>query len=127
MANYRSDFSRAVFMLKALADENRLRIFLCLKEGELCVCRIIALLDLAPSTISKHLLILKQAGLIESSKRGKWIHYRRSDDPTVEKIFQLLSAQLVTDELLLADSRRLEQIEMEDAGDLCRRLKLNKT
>ena len=61
---------------RALGDENRLRILLALRERELCVCQITAFLDLAPSTTSKHLSILRQARLIESSKHGRWVYYR---------------------------------------------------
>ena len=53
-------------VLKALADENRLRALRALQGGELCVCRLIALLELAPSTVSKHLSILRAARLVES-------------------------------------------------------------
>ena len=61
---------------KALADDNRTRALMCLRDGELCVCQIIELLQLAPSTVSKHLDILHRAGLIESRKEGRWIYYR---------------------------------------------------
>ncbi len=58
---------------KALADENRVRMLLALKGGELCVCQITELFGLAMSTVSKHLSILYQAGLTESRKEGRWI------------------------------------------------------
>src|SRR5512138_1933684 len=61
---------------KALADENRVRMLLALRRQELCVCQITELFGLAPSTISKHLSILYQAGLAESRKEGRWIYYR---------------------------------------------------
>lgn len=61
---------------KALSDENRARIMMFLQDGELCVCQVIAMLELAPSTVSKHLNVLCQAGLIESRKQGRWIYYR---------------------------------------------------
>lgn len=61
---------------KALADSNRVRVVLILKGGELCVCQITELLRLAPSTISKHLSILHNAGLIESRKTERWVYYR---------------------------------------------------
>ena len=61
---------------KALADSHRTRALMCLRGGELCVCRIIELLQLAPSTVSKHLDILRRAGLVESRKEGRWIYYR---------------------------------------------------
>ena len=61
---------------KALADENRIRTLLALRQGELCVCQITELFGLAPSTISKHLSILFQAGLVESRKDGRWFYYQ---------------------------------------------------
>ena len=65
---------------KALADENRVRALLVLCDRELCVCQIIELLSLAPSTVSKHMQILKQARLVDSRKDGRWIYYRLADD-----------------------------------------------
>ncbi|MCC8190689.1 MAG: metalloregulator ArsR/SmtB family transcription factor [Planctomycetes bacterium] len=63
-------------IVKALADENRLRILMALRGKELCVCTLTELLDLSPSTTSRHLSILKQARLIESVKDGKFVYYR---------------------------------------------------
>ena len=63
-------------VVKAMADENRLRILMALRGKELCVCTLSELLALAPSTTSKHLSILKQARLIESVKDGKFVYYR---------------------------------------------------
>ena len=53
---------------KALSDSNRIRTLLALRKQELCVCRIIEILNLAPSTVSKHIAVLKNAGLVESRK-----------------------------------------------------------
>lgn len=64
---------------KALADPNRVRILLALRRKELCVCQIVELLQLAPSTISKHLFILNHAGLILSRKDERWVYYRLPD------------------------------------------------
>lgn len=63
---------------KAMADESRCRALLALHNRELCVCQIIELLGLAPSTVSRHMAVLKQAGLVESRKIGRWVHYRRT-------------------------------------------------
>lgn len=63
-------------IVKAMADENRLRILMALRGKELCVCTLTELLQLAPSTTSKHLSILKQARLIESVKESKFVYYR---------------------------------------------------
>jgi DNA-binding transcriptional ArsR family regulator len=67
---------------KALADENRIRILMALHANdELCVCNINELLDLAPSTVSKHLFLLKNARLVKARKEGRWMHYRLNRDP----------------------------------------------
>jgi DNA-binding transcriptional ArsR family regulator len=62
-----------VMIAKALSDANRVRILAILEGRELCVCQVIELLDLAPSTVSKHLSILKQVHLIDGRKRGRWM------------------------------------------------------
>src|SRR5690606_19719753 len=61
---------------QALSDETRLRAVLMLRAGELCVCELIQVLGLAPSTVSKHLSILHAAGLVARRKEGKWHYYR---------------------------------------------------
>ncbi|MHC4156850.1 MAG: ArsR/SmtB family transcription factor [Planctomycetota bacterium] len=55
---------------KALSDENRVRALMMLSEGELCVCQLIEMLALAPSTVSKHMSILFQAGLVNARKQA---------------------------------------------------------
>ena len=73
---------------KALADENRVRIIMALDgRDELCVCQLIDLLKLAPSTVSKHLFILRNARLILGRKQGRWMYYRLNmvDAPKVVK------------------------------------------
>jgi len=62
-------------LLKVIAEENRLRILCILKNGEHCVCEIIDHLGLSQSLVSHHLKSLKDAGLIEDSKRGLWVYY----------------------------------------------------
>ena len=57
---------------KALADENRARALMALGGGELCLCQIIEVLGMSPSTVSKHMSILHQAGLVERRKDGRW-------------------------------------------------------
>jgi len=65
-----------VSIAKALSDENRVRALMLLSGRELCVCRIVEFLKLAPSTVSKHMSILKAAGLVVSRKDEKWMHYK---------------------------------------------------
>lgn len=63
--------------LKALSDEIRLRIInLLSSHDELCVCKIVDALSLPQSTVSRHLTILKNAGIIQDRKHGQWIYYK---------------------------------------------------
>ena len=64
---------------RALADPNRVRILLALRRKELCVCQITELFGFASSTMSKHLSVLHQAGLILSRKTERWVYYRLPD------------------------------------------------
>ena len=73
-----------IAITSALSDPNRVRVLMALhKRGELCVCQIVELLGLAPSTVSKHLFILKSAGLVDARKQGRWMYYRPADDGDV--------------------------------------------
>ncbi|MGF1632928.1 MAG: ArsR/SmtB family transcription factor [Phycisphaerae bacterium] len=61
---------------RALADEGRARVVVALADGELCLCQIVEVLRLSPSTVSKHMSVLQQAGLVERRKQGRWHFYR---------------------------------------------------
>jgi ArsR family transcriptional regulator, arsenate/arsenite/antimonite-responsive transcriptional repressor len=61
--------------LKALSEANRFRICMMLLEKPLCVCELLSVLDIAGGTLSNHLRILKNSGLIDQRKDGKWIEY----------------------------------------------------
>jgi DNA-binding transcriptional ArsR family regulator len=74
-----------IAIANALADENRVRALLALRGGELCLCQVIELLRLAPSTVSKHMSILRQAGLVHARKEGRWMYYRLPD-PQVDDV-----------------------------------------
>jgi DNA-binding transcriptional ArsR family regulator len=65
----------AVGLLKVIAEENRLRILCILKKEERCVCEIIEHLKLSQSLVSHHLKCLKDADLIQDSKKGLWVYY----------------------------------------------------
>ena len=65
-----------VEIARALSDPSRIRILAALRDGELCLCHLIGLLELAPSTVSRHVDQLRQAGLVETERRGKWRYFR---------------------------------------------------
>ena len=62
-------------LFKALADETRLRILSLLLEGELCVCDLMAVLQLPQSTVSRHLAYLKNTGWVDDRREGVWMYY----------------------------------------------------
>jgi DNA-binding transcriptional ArsR family regulator len=108
---------------KALADENRVRIVMALMEGELCVCQVVELLELASSTVSKHMSILKQARLVDGRKDGRWMYYRLADqDVPVEarEATKLVSMSLSKDSRIHEDMKRLKQIRKVDPEVLCK-------
>ena len=113
-----------VATIKALSDPHRIRAVMALRDGELCVCRIIELLGLAPSTISKHMSILKLAGLVESRKEGRWVYYaltgtgRRSG--SAESISITLE-NLKNDQTIRNDALQLQKIKSMDLATLCRK------
>jgi ArsR family transcriptional regulator, arsenate/arsenite/antimonite-responsive transcriptional repressor len=111
-------------LTKALADENRVRTLLALRQGELCVCQITELFGLAPSTVSKHLSILYQAGLVESRKDGRWMYYRlpgRGAPRAVQRALGWVTKSLEDNPRIAADAVRLEGIKNLDPVELCKR------
>jgi len=70
---------------KALSEEIRLRIFFLLTHGEMCVCELMAVLDLPQSTVSRHLSYLKNVGLVDDRRQGMWMYYRLSPSVTPVK------------------------------------------
>jgi DNA-binding transcriptional ArsR family regulator len=107
---------------KAIADGTRVRVLQALRRRELCACQITELLGLAPSTVSKHLAILKQARLVDSRKDGRWVHYRRAgtDAPrTALDALVWLDQALLRDPQIREDSRRLRTILEIPVEKLC--------
>lgn len=109
---------------KALADENRVRTLLALRKGELCVCQITELFGLAPSTISKHLSILFQAGLVVSRKDGRWIYYKlpgKDASVVVREALDWVKKALAGNPRVVEDNQQLEKILKQDPAELCKR------
>ena len=68
----------AVF--KALSDENRVQILKLLRKKELCACHLLEKMQLSQPTLSHHMKILCDSGLVVGRKEGKWMHYSISKD-----------------------------------------------
>src|SRR5947209_17592313 len=109
---------------KALADENRIQVLLALRAGELCACQITELFELAPSTMSKHLSILYQAGLVESRKNGRWIFFRLPDGKApavVKRAIDWIGKAAEDQPQVREDIKRLNKILKMDPSELCKR------
>ena len=110
---------------KALSDENRVRVLMALNIGELCVCQIIELLNLAPSTVSKHMSILKQARLVEGEKNGKWVYYRLAS--SAPKATEWAKKHLVAETTIKRDAKKLRAIIKQHPVEVCRKQKASRT
>jgi ArsR family transcriptional regulator, arsenate/arsenite/antimonite-responsive transcriptional repressor len=107
---------------KALADENRVRVLLFLRGGDLCLCQIVEMLGLAPSTVSRHMAVLYQAGLVESRKDGRWMYYRLSASgasPAARGAIRWVTTALAADPQIAADSKRRTKVSRMSREDLC--------
>jgi len=109
---------------KALADGNRLRVLTALAGGELCVCQIVELLQLAPSTVSKHMSVLRHARLVEGRKDGRWMYYRLPDRDASETVRQAVTwvqRSLAESPQTSQDQRKLKAILAMDPEKLCKK------
>jgi ArsR family transcriptional regulator len=83
-------------MFKAFCDENRLRILELLRTGEKCACVLLDDLHITQSTLSHHMKILCDSGVVQGRKEGKWVHYS-IDSVGAEKAVELLRQQVALD------------------------------
>ncbi len=97
-------------IFKALSDETRLRILALLSNGELCVCDLMAALDLPQSTVSRHLAYLRNAGLIDDRRNGVWMFYRLAprQSPLGTDLIRLL-----TEKINAQDQARTDKLAMD--------------
>lgn len=98
---------RLTGVFKALSDETRLRIVKLLQEGELCVCDLVAALDLIQPKVSFHLNVLKEAGFIKDRKQGRWIHYRIDEGDMFRRLLLLSVFDKMPTAAVAEDKRRL--------------------
>lgn len=109
---------------KAVGDPTRVRILKLLEGGELCVCQITAVLDLATATISKHLALLKVAGLVQVRRDGKWAYYRlaeRAFNPYTGDFLTVVRAALGDDPTIAGDRHILGLVNAVPIQAVCDR------
>jgi ArsR family transcriptional regulator, arsenate/arsenite/antimonite-responsive transcriptional repressor len=96
-------------MFKALGDDVRLRIVALLSHGELCVCHIEEALELTQPNASRHLGLLRTAGLVTHRRRDKWVHYRLAEQPNEDcaRHLKALVSMFAKKDVLRKDVERL--------------------
>ena len=70
------DERTTALIFKAFCDENRIRILNLLRGGEKCACRLLEEMSISQPTLSHHMKILCDSGIVQGRKEGKWMHYR---------------------------------------------------
>ena len=107
---------------KALSDETRVRALLALRDGELCLCQVVELLGVSPSTVSKHLDLLGAAGLVQRRKDGRWHYFRlagRDASPVCRRALRWVLESLDGESRVVSDDHSLAQIRKQDPKELC--------
>ena len=107
-----------VGIARVLGDPTRVRIVAALRNGELCVCELVDALGISQSSLSSHLQICRQAGVVSTRKESRWIYYSLSTrfGRLIERIFSELPT-IGRDELLRRDARRLKKrLQMREGG-----------
>jgi len=100
--------------IKAVSEEIRIRLLLLLMDREACVCELMSVFHMPQSKLSHHLITLRDAGLLQDEKRGKWNYYRvdsKSLSAKNREILISLSRLLVDDGTIENDKRRLDRVK----------------
>lgn len=83
------EYEKTSKVFKAFCDENRLQILEMLQGGEKCACHLLEEMQISQSTLSHHMKILCESGVVKGRKEGKWTHYSIDEDGK-ERAVQLL-------------------------------------
>lgn len=107
--------------LKALSDPTRLRVLRLLDHGEMCVCDLMAGLDLPQSKVSRHMSFLKNSGWVSSQRKGKWVYYTLAtpNGKIQSLILDILHEHLPAQEEAQQDYARLKHHLATKTADTC--------
>jgi DNA-binding transcriptional ArsR family regulator len=113
------DLGNLVEAAKGLAHPARLRLLGMLSRGELCVCQMIAVLGLAPSTVSQHLSVLAHGGLVAERKEGKLVFYRLREDGAAAALLPPILGLLTEDPTARSDRAVVARLRRVEVSVLC--------
>ena len=104
--------------MKALADPTRLRLVALLLQGGLCVCQLEAALAMSQVNVSRHLAILRQAGILADRREGRWMYYGLAEPmaPGLQGVIECLMRDLIDDPTIQTDRVRAEAVRCVQPG-----------
>jgi DNA-binding transcriptional ArsR family regulator len=104
---------------KAIDHPLRVRALAALREEELCVCELIELFGLAPSTISKHMAVIAEAGLVDRRREGQWTYYSlpKDPEPLIAQITETIMTLIEDDPYVREDRERIPDIRCCGTAD----------
>ena len=113
-----------VACLKAAGEPSRFRILKVLEEGELCACHLVELLGFAQPTVSRHLSVLRGAGLLDERKDGRWVHYSLATlSPFHRKILRAVRDWGEDDPVVAEDRERARGFREIPVSEFCARVR----
>jgi ArsR family transcriptional regulator len=104
---------------QAIADSTRVRILVALLRSELCVCELVDALEISQSTLSSHLQVLRQTGMVRTRKEGRWIYYslEKRKAALMNALFSLTQKDIGRDPGLVRDAGRIDRrLAMRENG-----------
>lgn len=103
-------------VFQALSDVNRIRILMMLQIRPLCVCEVTSILQLATSTVSRHLSILRDTGFVTDDKEGKWVNYslvKSPGKPYIDQLLSILAESLSDNGTIKRDAQRVLSVDRD--------------
>ncbi|MBI1249835.1 metalloregulator ArsR/SmtB family transcription factor [bacterium] len=106
-------------IFRALSDRTRLRILNLLRDGELCVCDLVEVLEIPQPTASRHLTCLRKVDLVLSRKEGLWLYYRLKQAKTKfqSKLFECIDAAAKMEPQFAVDEEKLKFVDRAKCCD----------
>ena len=104
---------------QAIADPTRVRILSALLRAELCVCELVDALEVSQSTLSSHLQVLRQIGMVSTRKEGRWVYYslEKRKAALMNALFSLIQKDVGPDPGLVRDAQRIDRrLAMREDG-----------
>lgn len=110
-----------ISILKSLSDGNRIRIIYALSfSKELCACQITELIGVTGATISRHLSVLSNAGIINKTKSGRWIYFSLNKNSENEKLIKWIINSISDSDEIKRDKSSLKKILNREPNEICR-------